>query len=646
MALPAFVSTKHHVGLGAPGSEVGLMLSSYVKRSQDSPLQRVHQGNDDFLGTNRESSWTQDDFSGGNYQAEFRDPAMFALSRGVLPTQQSAAGRACPGLIKAKMVTGMGNAGADISATLTSGKRPLFAGQAGGQAIFGFDNRIVRCTVTAAGVVTTSVDTHGVSKTCYHMEPITGTLYAGASDGKIYTFNPTTLALVATINAVAVGGGAITGTPTMIHVWGDMLFVAWGTSAGSRLYVQTETGQFQQVGAAKGSKSPTAGRLPGNPVAACPYNGQLYILVRRQTGLEGVICATTGTQLSTVASIPFAVDVQCMSQYAGRLYIGAVGYDLDGNDGHGELYELTGNALRLVKSWQRNKQMATSFLDSIYSMDVVDGLLAFPNQSQRGVEIYDASQDAFFTGPCIELDSTMTTFAFGVIPWSVVALRDQLLVWCQTATNADRGIYKIRQVSDGVPTHQGMGGVIQTSDFGPEPARKKRWGQVAVRTRGSDCKALYYSIDGGAAWTLVPQAGVVNQGELYTTLFNLGALASPGYRIRLRFSLWSATMFTQTIELAAFTLHFSFLETGRHGFQLGIIGALNIQCPDGTVYTGTPLELRQALWTWADTGAVLQFIDRDGVAYPVHVTQPTESEPVLNDRTNRESFLNCYLLEM
>ena len=647
MTLPAYQSTKHHIGLGTPGAEAGLMLNSYVKRAQDSPFGRVHQGGpNDQLGTNRQSSWTQDNFSGGNYQPEFSDVAMFAQSRNMLPSTGSRAVRATLGLVQARPVTNMGTAGADLSAVIPAGTRPLAVMSAGTQAVFGFPARMVRVQLTAAGVLTTSTDAAGgVTKTCYHMEPISGTIYAGATDGKIYTYNPTTLAAAGTITPldVATGAAPAGGNPTMIHVWGDMLFVAFGVY----LYVQDATGKFQRVGLAKGSKSPTAGRLPGTPIAAEAYNGQLYMLVQRSTGLEGVVCATTGTQLSTVATIPFAVNPQCMTQYAGRLYIGCVGYDLDGADGAGELYELTGNALRLVKTWKRDRQMNASFINGIHTLDVFDGLLVFGNQSQRGIEAYDASQDAFFTGPCIDLDSTLTTYAWGpVTPFAVKALRDQMFVWMDSSGSSVRGLYRVRQASDAAPSHVGMGGILQTSDFGPEPGRKKRWGDVAIRTRGAETKGMQFSIDGGAVWTNVPVAFAEVSGELYTSIFHLGLLAAPGRRIRLRFLLWSPVMFVQAIEVNAFTMHFSFIESGFHGFQLTMPAVHNLQCPDGTTYTGTAKEIRDAIWTWADGGDVINLIDRDGVVRPVTVTQPVESEPILNDRTNREAFVNCYLLEL
>jgi hypothetical protein len=642
--LPAFVSSKHHIGLGAPGFEAGFMLNSIVKRAQDSPYGKVHQGGpNDQLGTGRSSSWTMDNFSGGNYQPEFSDPAMFAQSRNMMPTQQSRSARSTPGLVQAKPVSTMGNAGASLAVPIPAGTRPIATMHAGGQAIFGFQNRIVRATVTGAAVVTTNTDSHATQKTCFFMEPISGTIYAGGTDGKIYTFNVSTLALTATINPIDIATGAApAGTPSMIHVWGDMLFVAWGVY----LYVQLATGQFQRVGLAKGSKSPTAGRMPGLPVAAEPYNGQLYILVQRSSGLEGVICATTGTQLSTVAEIPFACTPQCMTQYAGRLYIGAVGYDLDGNDGHGELYELTGNALRLVKSWYRDRQMAASFITGIFDLDVFDGLLCFVNQGQHGVEFYDAAQDAFFTGPCIEMDSTLTTYNTSATGFNLVTLRDQILVWMDHGLATSRGIFKIRQATDGVPTHAGMGGVLQTSDFGPEPGRKKAWGDVAIRTRGAETKGMQFSIDGGAVWTSVPVFAADVAGELYTSIFQLGLYAAPGRRIRLRFILWSPVMFTQTIEVNAFTMHFSFIESGFHGFQLTMPAVHNIECPDGTIYTGDAADIRNAIWGWADTGAIINLIDRDLVIRPCVVTQPVESEPVLNDQGQREAFLNCYLLEV
>ena len=157
---------------------------------------------------------------------------------------------------------------------------------------------------------------------------------------------------------------------------------------------------------------------------------------------------------------------------------------------------------------------------------------------------------------------------------------------------------------------------------------------------------MQFSIDGGAVWTSVPVFAADVAGELYTSIFQLGLYAAPGRRIRLRFILWSPVMFTQTIEVNAFTMHFSFIESGFHGFQLTMPAVHNIECPDGTIYTGDAADIRNAIWGWADTGAIINLIDRDLVIRPCVVTQPVESEPVLNDQGQREAFLNCYLLEV
>ena len=660
MALPAYDAAKHHFGLGATGSEKGFMCSGYVKRSRAQQSQRVHQGStNDFLASTSESTWTQDDFSGGQYQQEFKDAAMFSRGRGMFPSQLSPHPRASCGLIKGKTADTIG-----VTALVPAGTRPIACLQAVSAAFFVFPKRIIRAQLSSAGVVTTTVDTFNtttVNFTCAYIEPTSYRLYVGCTDNKIRTFSISDVtAAPAVINNKDINNNDITGGMNWISRWGDILFANWN----ERLYQQTEDGRFQLVGAAKGSKSPTAGKIPGHVQDGCAYNGQLYMLVCKQGGLEATICATTGTQISTIAEVPYVIDAKCCRQYAGRLYIGGIAYDLDGNDGHGELFELTGNSLRLVRSWGREKARNYNFVPGIWQMDTVEGLLCFPNTTAKAIEIYDASQDAFFTGPAIDTNATLTTWDFpNVQPFAVLGYRDQMLVWMDSAAASERGIWRVRGTAgDTAPAHQGQSGHLETSDFGPEPGRKKRWGKLAVRTRNGWPGTVWCSIDAGANWNdlgaRLPESSFA--GELYTAIYDVGKTLknvnpayTTGYRIRFRIALWSTTMLTYAVEWNALTLHFAFVETNRHQWQLTIPGVVNVEAEDSdegkvppAVYTGTPEEVRSALWNWLDQGTTVTLKDRDGSSHEVHVADIVESEPQLNPKAGREMFFSVMLMEL
>jgi len=156
-------------------------------------------------------------------------------------------------------------------------------------------------------------------------------------------------------------------------------------------------------------------------------------------------------------------------------------------------------------------------------------------------------------------------------------------------------------------------------------------------------------------WTLLTPLATTTAGELSTVTYQTSpAVGSQNYRIRLRFALWSATQFTKTVEMNALTLHFAFMETDRHQWQLTIPAVLNVQRPDDitetsladSVYEGTPSEIRNSLWNWLDSSFTLTLKDRDGTDRVVHLVDLVESEPVPNDAPNREMFFSMMLMEL
>jgi hypothetical protein len=640
MALPAFSAAKHPIAIGG----YGFPLSAYAKRGQENPVSRVAVGSDDFLATDRSSFWTQEDYSGGNYQYEWHDVAMISTSESVSPNQLSHAVRTAPRLVLGKSLNAIG-----ISAVTPSTEAPKAAFTVANRVVFCFQKRFVTATLTSAGI-TTAIDAHGIVKTCFAYSDEEQLVYAGGADGKIYAFTDTTLSLSKTINNVNEQNATLPGPCQMVAFFGDQLFGCWG----QYLYVQMDTGKWRKVNG--GSTRPRAGRLAGVPVAACGYNGQLYVLITRPGSFEGSIVATTGTQVNGVADIPYSVQPLCMQEYAGRLYIGCRGFDIDDLQSFGELYELTGTSLRLVRSFTRERFAMGPVTGPVTSLDVADGFLIMPNTSRQGVELYDASNDAFFTGPCLELNSALGQVDTTRVCSVVSSCRDQLLIWFTHATDTTKaGIYRHKLVNvDGANTagQYGQGCQVTTSDFDPEPARIKQWSKLTVKSRTYPVAKARYSTNGGANWYDLAPPTFQQDGDVYFATFQLTAgtgtqKVPPSRRLRLQF--WMLPARSDGFgEFLAHTVSFVFQEHDKHGWQITIPCLYSYEQLDETKApdTETPAEKMAYLWGLADNGTQVAYRDRNGASYNVVVTQCVESEPVINPSAGRESYFSCYLLEV
>lgn len=634
MTLPADNAAKYAIGLGG----YGFPVQAYAKRGQENPVSRVQVGSDDFLATDRASFWTQEDYSGGNYQYEWHDQAMISTSEGVFPNQLSHAVRTMPRLILGKSSTAMG-----ITARVTPATGPIEMFSVDNTLLICFPGRIVRVVLSATGgVASSNVDSHAVTKTCFAYDNELSRLLAGGSDNNIYVFNRSTLALAATIAGVNEAGAAITGPITMIDWFGDMLVVGFG----AYLYVQTDTGKFRKIN--NGSARPTAGRLSGTPVDSCAFNGQLYVLLRRLDSYEGRIVSTNGTAVMSVAEIPYSVQPQCMREYAGRLYIGCRGSDLDDQQDFGELYELTGTSLRLVRSFQRERLTQGPVTGPLRTLDVFDGFLVMPNESRQGIEVYDASNDAFFTGPCLDLNSDLSRPDISRLMRYAIGCRDQLFMWAIHATDGTKsGLYRTKVSTDPATTHKGQGCFVTSSDFDPEPMRLKVWQKVTFKTRNFGVVYVRVSTNGGASWSDLTGPTVSTDGDVIYSTFALNTIA-PARRIRLQWWVLPSSATTYG-EYLAHTVAFMFQEHDKHGWQITIPCTYRTELLDDSLTPDAeaPFEKIAQLWNWSDLGTVVTLRDRDGTSHKVILTQVVESEAhVGHTASTREAYLSMFLLEV
>jgi hypothetical protein len=639
MALPTYNAAKHELGLGG----YGFPCTAYAKRGQENPVSRVAVGSDDFLATDRSSFWTQEDYSGGSYQYEWHDQAMVATCENVWPNQLSHAVRTSPRLALGKSLNATG-----VGAVVAPTEIPLAAFTIGNAVTFCFKKRMITAVVAGNGVITTTLDAHGVTdKTCYCYSDEEELVYAGGADGKIYCFVASTMALSKTIDNIIEGTTSTrtAGACQLVAFFGDQLFAAWA----NYLYVQAASGKWQKVNG--GSTRPRAGRLSGYPIAAVPYNGQLYILLARPNSFEGSIVATTGTQIVGICDIPYSMQPKSLCEYAGRLYVGCLGTDMDDTSQYGELYELTGTSLRLVRSFMRERLTQGPVTGPIASLDVADGFLVFPNSSRQAIELYDASNDAFFTGPALPMAADFSRPYPGLSFGRVSSIRDQLLVWANHATNRDwAGIWRHRVGSEANP-NLGSGSYIMTSDFDPEPGRLKQWGKLVVKTRNFPCAWARVSTDGGVTWTSLPQPAAgpnaVSDGDVRFWTYQLAGYVAPSRRLRLQ--LWMLPTNGGTFgEFLAHTLSYVFQEHDKHGWQVTIPCVWGYEQLDETIAdpAETPAQKLAQLWSWANNGQQVTYRDRDGAVYTVVLTQCVESEPVLNPSGQREAYFSCYLLEV
>ena len=618
MALPAYDTEKHHVGLGPDGSEIGLIVagaySKAFKRDVSDELQGVHYGSDSFFNQPGVSSWSMDDFTGGAFQQVWgRDVRMFSSCENLLPAQFDRSLRTVPPFQP------IGDAGAAYGSPLCS---------------FAHGGYFVTLFPTALYLV--NMTTHAVSAVALTtgLESFTHAVYDRRSGYVLATFTNGSGPGVAPLNPLTGalhGGGAIQpgaanneGDFTGIDCDGDRLVVS---SADSVWTVEMTT-----TPALIGSDWTRVGRLPAPYVASTWLGQQLYILCGGSDKQTSIV-AFDGVQVLPVTELPFNFVGQSIAAYAGRVYVGGSGRDINDSHSYAELHEITGSSVRLIKTFAPEVRSGRySAPASIHSLCAYEGLLFF-GKTGSGLIAYDVTTDALYGGQMF--DNVQGAFSDRRL-LTLVSARGRLWGWMYVGNNANFHGPWFGAVS-GDSVNSSFAGKLITSDFGPELDRLKKWKAMRLLTRGDTVDpTLEASIDGGASWTSCAQTAEVTAGGGTLRTYDLSGVAV-SHAIRFRITLSRASSSTSFAELVSFSASFQLVDSddvhpdGRDklAWTFAVAGVETVELVDGDVLVQRLSELKAQLWTWARDRTELSLVDQDGSAYTVKIDTMRETQPVI-----------------
>lgn len=230
------------------------------------------------------------------------------------------------------------------------------------------------------------------------------------------------------------------------------------------------------------------------------------------------------------------------------------------------------------------------------------------------------------------------------------------------AATAGQGHYRIAAPGDSEP-NDSVGtynastdtfyGELETAEFQPEPALMKRYSQVALLTRygtaSVNAPTVDYSVDGGANWTSATVTQSIS-GDLRRTFADLsGATPSRSIKLRFRFPRESDADLSKFTEVVAFTMTFSFVDTGKRSWVFTILGNERIEKVDGTTLIQDIDLMSTTFDSWITNTTPLFFTDLDGEAYKVQMVSLAKNFPVVAPRIDgdyREAAFSVSLVEV
>lgn len=626
MSLPDYNAAKHHVGLGPAGGTLKgyLLTGGYSCDPQRAGAPSDFGGERDLDAPSVLSRWTQDDFSGGAYQDIFaNDPAMFAYSKNFLPNQMEKSARSVPPLVHFANA-GNPDASAAIEVFTSGGKVHIV--EAGSTRHY---------NVNTGAVTTTNTNVNTVVAAAH--DPTDNVIYSitrdtGDDTNRLRYYS-------ATVSPVTVGTFPIERTVGGLEMLGKDFLAC----LGQVLYLC-------DVNDARTATTFTRlGRLPGRWTDSCVYNGLIYILC---TDLEQrtAVFAWDGSQILPVVEFPYNFIGKAIKVYGGRVFVCGSGRDITGADRYAELYEITGSSLRTVRTFSWEARSGIPSPATFYSMVVHEGLL-FIGTDRSYLVAYDLTRDALWSEiqivPDVDLDGILQAK-------HLISTNEKLFAWCDDSggsggTSAD-GFYRLAtadaDLTDFTPdiTYTCY---IETSDFVPEPGRDKVYSNFRVLTRYSAAPTLEYSTNGGASWTGVSQLATTGSSSgLRTTDFNLAAI-TPSPAIRFRISI--AKTIVALSEILAFTMTFLFLDTGKRGWRMTVLGADQVEQYDGTTLDQDTATLKSTLWGFWTNRTTLDFTDLDGTTAKVTLSDLNESQPIVGPALpdgSMEAFYSLVLTEI
>ena len=655
MALPAFDAERHAIGLGTAGSERGFTIAGAYrktfKRDQAGDQNGVHYGSDSYFNSPGVSSWTMDDFTGGQFQYVWgHDNKMFNRCHNMIPMDFDRSLRTVPPM-RMSAATGVGGG-------IYSGSPLAFYNSQGWACAF-YQDRIYRHVMTPGGsAVETFLPTFSGAQYSHAVyDPRSGYVLSSFINGLGPGIGVHNALTGAHIVGYSVQPGALVpyGAITGMNCNGDKLVLA----AGNVLF--TVTMQDDSYNFISGDYT-KIGRLPGTWLDSAWSGGMLYILLGGSDKKVQLV-AFDGVQVMPVCEFPYNFHGYCVEAYGGRIYVGGAGLDYNGAVSYGELYEVTGSSLRLLKSFAPEKKSGRyQYNDAIYSMVVHEGLLHFGRTGQ-GLICYDVTTDSFFGGPMLDAGRTNA----GRMILSLISGRGRIWAYVNhPSAPGDNAIWNTIIAGDSAPLAANPG-IFVSSDFGPELDRIKAWDRVRVLTRGdSQDPIVYTSIDGGANWTLATQTTEDTCGQAgVLRTYTVNSVDS--HAISVLIYLYRNTSPTVSFaELAGFSASFKLIDsddvnadgTEKLAWSFAIAGVEDIEMQDGTVETHRLEEIRDQLWSWAQNKTQLSFKDADGTTHTVKIDSISESQPAVlppvdyDDPTSaatqegREAFYSVVLTEV
>lgn len=648
MAPPTYNSAYHHIGLKERGGATNYGFTLVPPYNMQ--LQREGVGSPDFGGAMDLigsvpglSRWTQDDFTGGAFQWQWgRDDAMFVDCTNFMPDTQGRALISCPPMYFKKAI----DPDAYSNWVSDTPKRMFLQGNS---IYLIFGHVIVRYRIDTDAVTTVAAPTNGTFAYGAY-EPsddmiwtVCNTSVSGdrpsirryKMDLTSPTYDPSYIGPKGAENLTAFGG-TIHDSKVVVQI-GRKLWVADPPDVNTDSINGTAT--WVKIG-----------RFPGRWKDSVSYNGFLYILAN--DGLDsptfhGGVYAFDGTSIFPVARFPHSFYGKCMVDYGGRIFIGGTGTDVNGGEHYAELYELTGNSLRLVRTFspetRRTLMSSGTWPNTIDSLVVHEGLLWMCQKGARLVA-YDITSDGFFGASEIQSNTDLNfprmcggrgrLWAFGV----------------DDSDDTKHGIYRIAQPAD-ESSLSAWYPTFVTSDFIYEPGLKKRWSDITVQTRYGPVQSIEYSVDAGGTWTSLTLGTEEADAGGYVR-YRTASLAAvdPSRHIRFRIKLQATDAqdaVTYHRELVAFTVTFAMLDTGKRVWSLTINGSEEVERYDAElvesrVQAQDTTDFATTFDGWAINKTKLTFTDLDGSTADVQIVDYRKQLPIIAPKPSGETHPEAY----
>lgn len=648
MTLNTYDVLRHHIGLKALGgaTNYGFQIhGAYDKELQrEAAAAREFGGNTDLIGQSPSlARVTQDDFVGGAYQYTWgRDDAMFADCTNFMPSQQSRSLISVPPMFL-KFAFDPDVKDDFVSDTVLN----MF--MVGGSIYVVFRHGILRQQIDSgtqtwrgseAGGVLDTDGTETIVSAYYDPELEDILIALNDSTADAYGGNIARLNLDLTDASVAFYPGPV--TPNQYCRGFALMDSNYILQVGQNLWSGVPPANMNTV--ASEIAWTKIGRLPGRWIDSMIYGGELYIVLNENVSAPSYhtrLVRFDGSNIAAVADMPFNFYGRCITEYAGRIYLGGTGTDSNGGEQYGELYEITGSSQRLVRSFSpetRNAFLggtAGEWPQAIQDLCVFEGMLWFGQLGKR-MMAYDITSDGIFGASEIQSNADLDFK-------KIIAGRGRLWAWGYDPTSdLAHGIYRIAQPADTISTWYAT---LVTSDFAFEPAMKKRWSELVVMTRYDGLQSIEYSVNSGGTWTALTLVEESSNNVYYTTA-DLNAI-TPSRLIRFRIKLKCAAggagdARTYHRELVALSFSYAMLETGKRSWSFVINGAYEVETRDAeldedTTQTQDMSDTATTLWGWATGKTQLVFTDVDGSTANVQMIGIREHQPVIGPNITGES---------